>query len=102
MFAYLKMPALLAISLLFTACSSNKQREQHSELAMKDVTRLKTTPVKDQGPSQTCWIYAMLATIETEHIMRGDSVNLSVDYVSRMLIREKAAEHLAQQLTCSC
>ena len=95
MFAYLKMPAFLAISLLFTACSSNKQREQHSELAMKDVTRLKTTPVKDQGPSQTCWIYAMLATIETEHIMRGDSVNLSVDYVSRMLIREKAAEHLA-------
>ena len=23
------------------------------------------TPVKDQGQSQTCWIYAMLAAIET-------------------------------------
>ena len=79
MFAYLKMPAFLAISLLFTACSSNKQREQHSELAMKDVTRLKTTPVKDQGPSQTCWIYAMLATIETEHSMVGGSFKLSVE-----------------------
>ena len=26
------------------------------------------TPVKNQGKSQTCWIYAMLATIETEHL----------------------------------
>ena len=35
------------------------------------------TPVKDQGDSETCWIYAMLATIETEHLSWGDSVNLS-------------------------
>ena len=26
------------------------------------------TPVKNQGESQTCWIYAMLAAIETEHL----------------------------------
>jgi bleomycin hydrolase len=38
---------------------------------------LKTTPVKDQGRSPLCWAYAMLATIETEHLMVGDSVNLS-------------------------
>ena len=35
------------------------------------------TPIKDQGESQTCWIYAMLAAIETEHLSWGDSVNLS-------------------------
>ena len=35
------------------------------------------TPVKNQGESQTCWIYAMLAAIETEHLSWGDSVNLS-------------------------
>ena len=29
------------------------------------------TPVKDQGDSQTCWIYAMLAAIETEQIGRA-------------------------------
>lgn len=39
------------------------------------------TPVKDQGQSQLCWAYAMLAAIETEHIMRGDSVNLSPAYI---------------------
>ena len=32
----------------------------------------------------------MLATLETEHIMRGDSVNLSPDYVARMYLSEQA------------
>ena len=46
---------------------------------------LPMTPVKDQGQSALCWAYAMLATIETEHILRGDSVNLSATYIGRML-----------------
>ena len=49
------------------------------------------TPVKSQGTSQLCWAYAMLAAIETEHIMRGDSVNLSVAYVEKMLEQEPSA-----------
>ena len=49
------------------------------------------TPVKDQGRSQTCWVYAMLAAIETEHLMRGDSVNLSAAWVEKMLEREPEA-----------
>ena len=53
---------------------------------------LKTTPVKDQGHSSLCWIYAMLATIETEHLMQGDSVDLSADYVTRKFLHEQAAE----------
>lgn len=48
------------------------------------------TPIKNQGKSQTCWIYAMLAAIETEHIGRGDSVNLSAIYVERMLAEESS------------
>ena len=35
----------------------------------------------------------MLATIETEHIQMGDSVNLSVDYVARHLLAEQARQH---------
>ena len=46
---------------------------------------LPMTPVKDQGETELCWAYAMLATLETEHIVRGDSVNLSAVYVGRML-----------------
>ena len=48
---------------------------------------IKTTPVLDQGRSPLCWAYAMLATIESEHLMQGDSVHLSVDYLARMLLR---------------
>ena len=46
------------------------------------------TPVKNQGDSETCWIYAMLAAIETEHLAWGDSVNLSPCYIEKMLERE--------------
>ena len=46
------------------------------------------TPVKDQGESETCWIYAMLATIETEHLSWGDSVNLSPYYIEKMIEKE--------------
>ena len=46
------------------------------------------TPIKDQGNSQTCWIYAMLAAIETEHLSWGDSVNLSPYYIEKMMERE--------------
>ena len=53
---------------------------------------LKTTPVKDQGHSSLCWIYAMPATIETEHLMQGDSVDLSADFVTRNYLHEQAAE----------
>ncbi|MBR1687896.1 MAG: C1 family peptidase [Prevotella sp.] len=45
------------------------------------------TPVKNQGSSQLCWAYAMLAAIETEHIGRGDSVDLSPAYVEWMMRR---------------
>lgn len=51
------------------------------------------TPVKDQGRSQTCWAYAMLSTIETEHIMRGDSVHLSVAFAVRAALADDATAH---------
>lgn len=35
----------------------------------------------------------MLATMESEHIMKGDSVNLSVAYIARMMLQEKAVEY---------
>lgn len=49
------------------------------------------TPVKNQGKSQTCWAYAMLAAIETEHIMRGDSVHLSPAFVEKKMVGDRRA-----------
>ena len=68
-----------AIILLLAACSRKQQHTFTNELL------LPMTPVKNQGKSELCWAYAMLATIETEHLVRGDSVNLSPVYIGRML-----------------
>ena len=68
-----------AILLLLAACSRKQQHTFTNELL------LPMTPVKNQGKSELCWAYAMLATIETEHLVRGDSVNLSPVYIGRKM-----------------
>jgi bleomycin hydrolase len=71
----------LAVLLLFTACSKKKVKHTFT-----DELLLPMTPVKNQGKSELCWAYAMLAMIETEHILRGDSVNLSPVYIGRKMM----------------
>ena len=71
---------VLAITLLLMSCS--QRQPQH---VFTDEVRLPMTPVKNQGESELCWAYAMLATIETEHLQMGDSVNLSAVYIGRKL-----------------
>ena len=72
----------LLILLLLVAVIGCEQTPQHT---FTNELLLPMTPVKDQGKSELCWAYAMLATIETEHLLRGDSVNLSPQYLGRML-----------------
>ena len=62
------------------------------ESRFTDELRLATTPVKDQGTSSVCWMYAMLSTIETDRIGQGDSVNLSVAFPLRRYLEEEAVE----------
>ena len=76
--------------LVLISCGKQRGKVNVSEEKFTVELRLPTTPVKDQGSSSLCWVYAMLATLETEHIMRGDSVNLSPDYVARMYLSEQA------------
>jgi len=74
-------------SFLFVSC--NRQETAKPNAFHNDVL-LKTTPVKDQGKSELCWDYAMLATIETERLQLGDSVNLSPDYLARLWLQDQA------------
>lgn len=71
--------------MLCTACSQPVPKHLTHEVLNR------MTPIKDQGDSQTCWIYAMLAAIETEHLAWGDSVNLSPYYIEKMLEQEADA-----------
>ncbi len=78
--------------LLASCQSSTDHQSPQRQLHFKTEVLLKTTPVKNQGRSSLCWIYTMLATIETEHLMQGDSVNLSTDFVARHFLEEQAME----------
>lgn len=79
---------ILAVVTL-TACL---RRQQHHDF--RHEVLLPMTPVKNQGRSELCWAYAMLATIETEHLLRGDSVNLSAVYIGRRLDHYRQAQGL--------
>ena len=86
-----KAIAILCTCMIIAGCGRKQpERKAAGERFTNDVV-LKTTPVKDQGHSDMCWAYAMLATMETEHLMQGDSVNLSADYVARKFIEEQAS-----------
>ena len=69
-------------SILFTSCARKAPKHFTHEVLNR------MTPIKDQGDSPTCWIYAMLAAIETEHLAWGDSVNLSPYYIEKLMERE--------------
>lgn len=84
-----RIVVLCLAAVLLGGCS-RKEIKPRKEHFATDVM-LRTTPVKNQGESSMCWAYAMAATIETRHIMLGDSVNLSVDWVARQYLRQQAA-----------
>jgi bleomycin hydrolase len=85
--------------LLLASCSDDKQDGRQLPISFDNVIRLRTTPVKDQGSTPLCWAYAMLATIETEHIMRGDSIDLSAAYVLRNYLQEQALLRYSREMS---
>ena len=93
-FSPVTFATILAALLLLQACTRPQKHVPSTDekSAFVDEVRLPATPVKQQGKSELCWIYAMLATIETEHLVRGDSVNLSPTYLLRCLLDEQAPQ----------
>lgn len=85
------LPSLF-LSVLLCSCGSKPQAVA-PEGFRADIM-LKATPVKDCGKSPADWCCAMLAVIETEHIMQGDSVNLSFDYVMRCWLRQQTEAYV--------
>jgi len=76
---------LLIVLLLAAGCSQEPPKHYSHEVMNA------MTPVKNQGQSQLCWAYAMLAAIETEHLRWGDSVNLSPAYIEHQIKQEPQA-----------
>lgn len=91
----MKYKLFFSLSLLLILVSCTWQTRK-AETFHNDVV-IKTTPVKDQGQSALCWDYAMLATIESDRLMLGDSVNLSPDYLARLWLQEQACNSYLTQ-----
>lgn len=85
---YCRQFAIFVVIVAFFLSSCQREEKVVKPSFHNDVV-LKTTPVKDQGRSPLCWTYAMLATIETERLMKGDSVNLSPDYIARLWLQDQ-------------
>lgn len=79
--------------LLLAGCHREKNSDEAAQAPPRTECIVKYTPVKDQGQSSLCWMYAMLATIESEHLMRGDSVNLSPHFVARHMLESQAEQY---------
>ncbi len=85
-----KIIFILVATLTATSCGRPSPRKQPQTGPFVNEVCLRHTPVKQQGQSDLCWAYAMLATIETEHIMTGDSINLSPHFAARCLLTEES------------
>lgn len=85
--------ALVCLAALLASCTMSHDGQAPARRFTIDVLN-RHTPVKNQGRGSTCWIYAMLATIETDRIMQGDSVNLSPDYMARRLLERQYSRHV--------
>lgn len=70
----------------------SSESTMHKPQGFKKEVVLRSTPVKDQGQTEACWIYAMLATIETDCLAHGDSVNLSPLWLIRKNIERQQNE----------
>lgn len=95
---------LIIVLLMITGCTRPGQREEDEQskemregrgfkMADQHLTvdvLLPTTPVKDQGKTELCWVYAMLAAIESNQLAKGDSVNLSPLWLERKAFEEAA------------
>lgn len=88
--------ACILSALLLSCTKQNKKYKEVSNSPFK--TTLKCTPVKNQGMTEACWIYAFLACVETERMENyNDSVNLSPFWLMRSLLMEQASEKYLSQ-----
>ena len=90
--------AVLFLLLFLFSCTQRERSKDVSSSVLR--YSLGTTPVKNQGKVEACWIYAYLACIETERIENyGDSMNLSPIWLVRNLLQEQASESYLSQGT---
>lgn len=79
----------LVVACWLSSCRRNMPQE-YAERKFHKQTVLPYTPVKQHEMENVDWMYAMLSTIESEHIVQADSVNLSTLYCIRQWFEQEA------------
>lgn len=85
---YNRYARLFVLAAVLHGCGSKESGKGSTPEEFTTEVMNRYTPVKNQGRNSNCWAYAMLSAIETEHIMRGDSVCISVAYIMRNLLKD--------------
>jgi len=88
---------LLGAGLVLPVSAQDREKEKEKpEPYMFTVDHeLKTTPVKNQAATSTCWCFATISFLETEAMRKGkEEVNLSEMYVVRHTYHDKADNYV--------
>jgi len=82
-------------SLLFGMMLFGAASAQETKFEFTDVYNIKTTPVKSQDRTGTCWSYSTTSFVETEVIrLAGPELNLSEMYFVRYVYPKKAQKYV--------
>lgn len=88
---------ILAMFLIFTALIKgySQQKEEPKGFEFKIIKEIKTSSVKDQHRSNTCWGFATLSLIEAEMIRMGKpETDLSEAWIVRHAYSDKAKKYV--------
>lgn len=87
---------ILALSYCpFSIQAQEEGKEKEEGYEFTTVHEVKTTPVKDQHRSGTCWSFAVTSFIETEILrISGDETDLSEMYFVRYAFEDKARRYV--------
>lgn len=90
------MKKISILILLFTSFLVFAQEEEVKDKHQFNIlTEVKTTPVKNQGRSGTCWAFATTSFVETELLRLGnDSIDLSEMYSVRRKLLPMAENYI--------
>jgi len=81
--------------LILTSFAFSQKENKENTYKFTDIVKLKTTPVKNQYNTGTCWSFATTSFIETELLHSGkEEVDLSEMYFVRLAYTQKAISYV--------
>lgn len=92
---YKTIIATLCAAMPLAAMATDEKNDSTETFKFTDVKTVRTTSVKDQNKSGTCWSFAGTSFLEDEVMrMGGDSLDISEMYVVRKCYEDKANRYV--------